>query len=66
MPIRIVLDPDECPVGKGKLCASTHGFNLQAAANVAASDKPGRERLCRYILRPPWPMTGCTSCPKGP
>jgi hypothetical protein len=52
-PIRIVLDSDERPVGKGALCGQSHGFNLQAATRVAANDKPGRERLCRYILRPP-------------
>jgi hypothetical protein len=52
-PTRIVLDPSERPVAKGTLCASSHGFNLQAATHVAANDKPGRERLCRYILRPP-------------
>jgi len=52
-PIRIVLDPDAEPQAKGKLCATSHGFNLQAATRVAANDKHGRERLCRYILRPP-------------
>lgn len=52
-PIRIVLDPDERSVGKGTLCGQSRGFNLQAASRVAANDKPGRERLCRYILRPP-------------
>jgi hypothetical protein len=52
-PIRIVLDPEDRPVGKGVLCGQAHGFNLQAATRVAANDKPGRERLCRYILRPP-------------
>jgi hypothetical protein len=52
-PIRIVLDPDERPVGKGTLCGQSHGFNLQGATRVAANDKDGRERLCRYILRPP-------------
>jgi hypothetical protein len=52
-PIRIVLDQDERPVGKGTLCGQSHGFNLQGATRVAANDKPGRERLCRYILRPP-------------
>jgi len=35
------------------LCGQSHGFNLQGASRVAANDKPGRERLCRYILRPP-------------
>jgi hypothetical protein len=52
-PIRIVLDPDERPVAKGALCGQSHGFNLQGATRVAANDKAGRERLCRYILRPP-------------
>jgi hypothetical protein len=52
-PIRIVLAPDERPVTKGALCGQSHGFNLQAATRVAANDKQGRERLCRYILRPP-------------
>jgi hypothetical protein len=52
-PIRIVLDPEERPVGKGVLCGQSQGFNLQAATYVAANDKTGRERLCRYILRPP-------------
>jgi hypothetical protein len=48
-PIRMVLDPEDRPMAKGTLCASTHGFNLQAAGRVAANDKPGRERLCRCI-----------------
>jgi hypothetical protein len=52
-PIRIVLDPVERPVGKGALCGQSHGFNLQGATRVAPNDKAGRERLCRYILRPP-------------
>jgi len=51
--IRVVLDPDERPVGKGTLCGQSHGFNLQNATRVAANDRDGRERLCRYILRPP-------------
>jgi hypothetical protein len=52
-PLRIVLDPDQRPIGKGALCAQAQAFNLQAATRVAANDKAGRERLCRYILRPP-------------
>jgi hypothetical protein len=51
--IRIVLDPDDRPVAKGKLCAQDHGFNLHAATKVAANDKQGRLTLCKYILRPP-------------
>jgi hypothetical protein len=56
-PIRIVLDPDDSPVCKGVLCGQAHGFNLQGATRVAGNDKPGRERVCRYILRPRSPMT---------
>jgi hypothetical protein len=52
-PVRIVLAPDDRPVTKGTLCSQTQGFNLHAATRVAANDKPGRETLCRYILRPP-------------
>jgi hypothetical protein len=51
--VRIVLDPDDRPVAKGKLCAKDHGFNLHAATRVAADDKQGRLTLCKYILRPP-------------
>jgi hypothetical protein len=52
-PLRIVLDPDERPVGKGTLCAQAHGFNVHAATKVAANDQQGRLALCRYVLRPP-------------
>jgi hypothetical protein len=52
-PVRIVLDSDDRPVTKGTLCSQARGFNLHAATRVAANDKPGREILCRYILRPP-------------
>jgi hypothetical protein len=30
-----------------------HGFDLHADVSVSGSDRDGRERLCRYILRPP-------------
>jgi len=33
--------------------SKSHGFDLEAATRVAANDKQGRERLCRYIVRPP-------------
>jgi hypothetical protein len=52
-PVRIVLDPDDRPVAKGKLCGQHAGFNLHAASQVAANDKKGRETLAKYILRPP-------------
>jgi hypothetical protein len=47
-----VLDPDDRPVAKGKLCAQAQGFNLHAATKVATNDKQGRLTLCKYILRP--------------
>ncbi len=49
----MVLDPDQ-PVAKGTLCAANKGLNLHAATRVATNEKAGRERLCRYILRPPF------------
>ncbi len=33
--------------------ASVDGFSLQAGVRIHARDRDGRERLCRYILRPP-------------
>ena len=35
------------------LCAAFTGFSLHASTAVAAADTPGRERLIKYILRPP-------------
>ena len=52
-PVRIVLDPNDQPIAKGKLCAQAHGFNLHGATRVAANDNQGRLTLCKYILRPP-------------
>jgi len=52
-PVRIVLDPEDQPVAKGKLCAQEHWFNLHGATRVAANDNQGRLTLCKYILRPP-------------
>src|SRR5512136_2421450 len=65
-PVRIVLDPDSRPVGKGTLCRQAHAFNLQAATRIAANDKPGRERLCRYSLRPPLANDRLHILPDGP
>jgi hypothetical protein len=39
LPILIVLDPDERAIAKSALCASSHGFNLQAATRVAANSR---------------------------
>lgn len=37
----------------GKLCAQVEGYNLQAATRLAANDREGLERMCRYLARPP-------------
>jgi hypothetical protein len=61
----MVLDPDDQPVAKGTLCAASAGFNLHAATRVASNDKAGRERLCRYILRPPFANDRLSLLPNG-
>ena len=37
----------------GPRCASFDGYNVHANVSLAAHDRSGLERLCRYILRPP-------------
>ncbi|MEK7706288.1 MAG: transposase, partial [Myxococcota bacterium] len=32
---------------------NAYGFDLEAGARASATDKKARERLCRYLLRPP-------------
>lgn len=34
-------------------CAACDGYNLHGGVAIAAKDRPGLERLCRYVLRPP-------------
>jgi hypothetical protein len=34
-------------------CASCSGYNLHAGTTVTERNRSGRERLCRYLLRPP-------------
>jgi hypothetical protein len=63
--IRFVLDPHDRPIAKGTLCGQSRGFNLQAATRLAANDKAGRERLCRYILRPPFSNDRLRLLPNG-
>jgi hypothetical protein len=43
-------DPDEPPAG---LLAKADGFSLHAGVTVGARDSARRERLCRYLARPP-------------
>jgi hypothetical protein len=40
--------------GETKTKGEAEGFELHADVVVAATDREGRERLCRYILRPPF------------
>lgn len=43
-------DPDESPAG---LLARADTFSLHAGVTVGARDTATRERLCRYLARPP-------------
>ncbi len=38
------------------LCAERNGFRLHAATTVDAGDRPGLERICRYLARPALPL----------
>ena len=49
---RLLSDPIEGLRG-GPLCFSARGFSLHAATRIAAEDRAGLERLCRYVTRPP-------------
>jgi hypothetical protein len=49
-PLRIVLDPDDRPVGKGTLCAQTQGFNLGFAPGGAILVEKS-SRTCRIRLK---------------
>lgn len=51
---RIALhDPTALARRRSPLCATLSGFSLHARTTVDEGDKPGRERLIKYILRPP-------------
>jgi hypothetical protein len=43
--------PDE--LRHGRHCAFLDGFSLHAGVRIHGHDRDGRERLCRYALRPP-------------
>jgi hypothetical protein len=52
--VRRVLSDPAAAVRTSALCFASRGFSLHAAATrIAADDKPGLERLCRYVARPP-------------
>jgi len=54
------LEPPEKP-----LCARVAGFTLHAAQMVAAGDRDGLERLCRYGMRPPFAQERLSLCSDG-
>ena len=41
-------------ISRGPRQAHLEGFDLHANVWVAANDRAGLERLCRYVLRPPF------------
>lgn len=49
----LALRPQGEPRITARLCAVQDGFSLHANTHVAARDLQGRERLIKYILRPP-------------
>jgi hypothetical protein len=52
---RLVQAPDAEPVtSRGPRQAHLAGFDLHANVRVSANDRAGLERVCRYVLRPPF------------
>jgi hypothetical protein len=64
-PVRLTIPAGASVQTKGRLCAQDCAFNLHAASRVAANDRAGRERLCRYVLRPPLANDHLQLCPDG-
>ena len=58
--------PDlRAPRGQGRLSVEHQACNLHAAGTVAATDRNGRERLCRYGARPPFALRNLSRLPDG-
>ena len=49
---RVLSDPSDA-IQTGPLCFAASGFSLHAERRIAAGDKDGLERLCKYVSRPP-------------
>ena len=47
------------------LCAAFDGFSLQAGVRIRKGDREGLERLCRYVLRPPFSQERLELLPDG-
>jgi hypothetical protein len=60
-------EPDDLPSGRSasRWSAQDSGFNIHAGVRVPAGDHVGRERLCRYITRPPFAMDRFTRLDDG-
>ena len=59
--------PDDVPFARrsGRWSAHEGGFNIHAGVRVPAGDHVGRERLCKYITRPPFAMDRFSELPDG-
>jgi hypothetical protein len=57
-------NPLDAKPSKGR-AGNASGFNLDSAVRVAADDRLHRERLCRYLLRPPLAQGRLTERPDG-
>ena len=65
-PMRIGADPDAPWIERHvPLHAHDGGFDLHANITVAADDRAGVERLCRYVLRPPVAQERLALTPDG-
>jgi hypothetical protein len=64
--LQIGREPDAPWVtSRGPCQAHLEGFDLHAAVTVAADDRTGVERLCRYVLRPPVAQERLSLTPDG-
>jgi hypothetical protein len=59
------LETDPEPPPPSPLCTRLAGYSLHAARTVAAHDRAGLERLCRYGLRAPFAQSRMSLLPDG-
>ncbi len=62
-PLRLVKPPQHSP--RRGLSAEEGGVNVHAGVSVAAQDRAGLERLCRYVARPPLSQDRLETRPDG-
>jgi hypothetical protein len=60
---RRIRFPD--PFKNGRHSAFLDGFSLHAGVRIHEHDREGRERLCRYALRPPFALHRLSAGPEG-